>query len=102
MFNVSKLFGGPKQDIRKIYDGGAYVIDVRSADEFRAGHFQGATNIPLDIIATQVEHIRKKGKPVILVCRSGARSGIATNVLKNAGLEAYNGGDWTDFKAKVA
>lgn len=101
MFNIRNLFGGPKQDIKKIYESGAEVIDVRSADEFRTGHFEGAINIPLDTINNKVEHIRQKGIAVILVCRSGTRSGIATNVLRNAGVEAYNGGGWTDFRATV-
>lgn len=102
MFNIRNLFGSKQPDIKKIYNDGAYVIDVRSADEFRSGHFEGATNIPLDTIASQVECIRKQGKPVILICRSGARSGIATSVLKTAGLEAYNGGGWAGFKTKVS
>ncbi|MCD6064320.1 MAG: rhodanese-like protein [Flavipsychrobacter sp.] len=101
MFNISNFFGGPKQDIKQVYESGAEVIDVRGADEFRTGHFEGSVNIPLDTISNKVEHLRQKGKPVILVCRSGTRSGIATNILKNAGVDAYNGGGWTDFKATV-
>ena len=102
MFNIRNLFGKPKQDIKAIYQNGAIVIDVRSTDEFRAGHFEGAVNMPLDTIAGKVENLRQKQKPVILVCRSGARSGVATNILKNACLEAYNGGGWTNFKTTVA
>lgn len=102
MFNIRNLFGNPKQNIKAIYQNGAMVVDVRSTDEFRAGHFDGAVNIPLDTIAGKVDTLRQKQKPVILVCRSGARSSIATNILKNAGLDAYNGGGWMDFKTTVA
>ncbi len=102
MFNIRNLLGKPKQNIKTIYQNGAMVIDVRSTDEFRAGHFDGAVNIPLDTISGKVENLRQKQKPVILVCRSGARSGVATNILKNAGLDAYNGGGWTSFKTTVA
>jgi rhodanese-related sulfurtransferase len=38
-----------------------------------------------------------KGKPVITVCRSGARSGMAVDVLKGEGYDAYNGGPWTSL-----
>jgi rhodanese-related sulfurtransferase len=36
-----------------------------------------------------------------MVCRSGARSNIATGMLKKAGLEVYNGGAWDGLAKKI-
>jgi hypothetical protein len=41
-------------------------------------------------------------RPVITVCRSGTRSGVAKGILKSAGVEIYNGGAWTSLKNKIA
>jgi phage shock protein E len=41
------------------------------------------------------------GKPVITVCRSGARSGMGKSILAAAGLEAYNGGPWDSLQNKL-
>ena len=72
----------------------AVVIDVRTVPEFMEGHVQGSKNIPLDRIGSQINAIKKLGKPIIACCRSGARSGSATNILKQAGIDAINGGPW--------
>lgn len=40
-----------------------------------------------------------KSRPVITCCRSGARSGMAADVLKRNGFECYNGGAWTSVRA---
>jgi rhodanese-related sulfurtransferase len=45
-----------------------------------------------------VDEFKKKGKPVITVCRSGARSGMGKNMLKQHGIEAYNGGPWNSLQ----
>ena len=76
-------------------------MDVRSPEEFKSGHFEGAINIPLESIRGKTEFLRRQGKPIILVCRSGARSSMAAGMLKNAGLEVYNGGGWTGFSARI-
>ncbi len=58
------------------------VLDVRTSDEYDMGHVAGATNISfLDVeFAKKVQEI--EGKPIILHCSSGSRSGRALNVLK--------------------
>ena len=60
------------------------LIDVRTKAEYEAGHVPTAVNIPLHIITANPEVVRK-GKLVVLYCRSGARSGRALAVLKKAG-----------------
>lgn len=98
MFDFLKKLFGPQADFKALIEQGAIILDVRTPEEFRGGHIQGSQNIPVQIIATKVAELKKKGKPIIAVCRSGARSGVATGILKNAGIEAYNGGAWDSFE----
>jgi rhodanese-related sulfurtransferase len=69
----------------------AVVVDIRNADEFENGHIEQALNLPLDSIETNLKKLNKhKGKPLILVCQSGARTAKAVGILKkNAFEELY-------------
>ena len=63
------------------------IIDVRTAEEFAAGHFPGAINIPHeDIIQGIEEYNVGKDQTVLLYCRSGNRSGQAEARLQSAGF----------------
>ena len=63
------------------------IIDVRTAEEFAAGHFPGAINIPHeDIIEGIQEYNVGKDQTVLLYCRSGNRSGQAEARLQSAGF----------------
>lgn len=71
----------------------ATLIDVRTPQEYATGHVGDAENIPLDQVGSRIEEFKKMKKPIILYCRSGNRSGMATSILKQKGLtEVYNGG----------
>lgn len=52
------------------------LVDVRGADEYKAGHFPSAVNIPLDDLEKKLKGW-KPGKPVVFVCNTGAQSGEA-------------------------
>lgn len=68
-------------------------IDVRTLQEFQAGHFPEAQNLPLDVILDHADELKNLNAPIVLYCRSGARSGNAVMLLKEAGLQdVYNGG----------
>lgn len=73
------------------------IIDVRETEEVKAGKIPGAVNIPLGLIEFRLQDI-DKSKEHILVCRSGNRSGMATNILESRGYNVINmdGGmlDW--------
>lgn len=74
------------------------VVDVRETAEFAAGHFAGAINIPLGIIPLRLDECKAMNGPIVVYCRSGNRSGMAMNLLKQAGLsEVYNGGGLQDM-----
>ncbi|MDX2360788.1 MAG: rhodanese-like domain-containing protein [Crocinitomicaceae bacterium] len=84
-----------KTDYKKLLEGGAVIVDVRSKGEFSGGAIPGSENIPLGSIPGRIKQIKSLGVPVITVCASGMRSGAAKGQLKAAGVEAYNGGPWT-------
>jgi rhodanese-related sulfurtransferase len=98
---LKKLLGRTSVNYKELVSSGAIIADVRSASEYKVGHISGSKNFPLDNIRTKVAELKKLNKPVITVCRSGARSGIAKGILKSAGIEAYNGGPWTSLKNKL-
>nr|MDP2189819.1 rhodanese-like domain-containing protein [Rhodoferax sp.] len=66
----------------------AVVIDVCEVEEFAAGHVGGAKNIPLNQLEEKLPAlVKNKALPVILVCRSGARSNRALGIAKKLGYE---------------
>lgn len=95
-----KLFPSPI-DFKEVLSGGALIIDVRTKGEFSGGHIKGSINIPLDELPRKITELQQKQQPVITVCRSGNRSGIAKSMLKSANIEVYNGGAWNSLEQKI-
>lgn len=82
-----------------INDPETLIVDVRSPWEFDIEHVAGAKNIPLEEISSRIDSFSNHGKPVVLYCRSGNRSGMAVNLLKQSGLQnVYNGGGLSDVQ----
>jgi rhodanese-related sulfurtransferase len=79
----------PLQATQMINRGrGTVVIDVRSADEFAAGHLRDAKNIPLADLRNRIGELDKsKTKTVIVVCKTGTRAAKAAGQLKAAGFD---------------
>lgn len=76
-----------------LQDAQTKFVEVRTAQEFQSGHFPGAENIPLDALMDYTDELKELHKPVVVYCRSGARSASAVMLLKEAGLEnVFNGG----------
>lgn len=71
---------------RMINDQDAVILDVRSSDEFAAGHLPQARNIPLPDVEKRAGEI-PAGKPVILCCQTSARAGKAAAALRSQGRE---------------
>lgn len=68
-------------------DAAMLVLDVRTPEEFAAGHVPGAINIPHTEIETGLARVRRAGDiDVVVYCRSGRRAGIAETVLQANGL----------------
>jgi phage shock protein E len=67
--------------------GDAHWIDVRTADEFSAGHVDDAVNIPYGEITERIAEVtQNKDELIYVYCRSGRRSGIAKDMLDEAGF----------------
>jgi rhodanese-related sulfurtransferase len=78
-----------------VKSGKSTIIDVRSPGEFAGGHESGSINIPVNEIPERIEEIKNMQQPIVLCCASGGRSGLATQLLTQAGIKAaYNGGPW--------
>ena len=58
------------------------LIDVRDADEYAAGSFKTAVNIPTDELEKQIPTL-PSDKPIVFVCNTGARSGEAFYMLQD-------------------
>jgi rhodanese-related sulfurtransferase len=76
----------PETLLERLDDGAKapYVLDVRTADEFVAGHVPGAVNIPHDQVASRLAEV-PKDREVLLYCRSGRRAQLAAEVLAENG-----------------
>jgi rhodanese-related sulfurtransferase len=68
--------------------GKSTIVDVRSAEEFAAGHLRDAKNIPLADLATRIGELEKsKSRSVVVVCQTGARADKAVRQLAAAGFD---------------
>lgn len=79
----------PQQVAELLAGGGVQVIDVRTPHEHEAGHIAGTRLIELQELPAQAASIDRE-TPVILYCRSGGRSAMATEALLQAGYDAHN------------
>lgn len=65
------------------------IVDVREVDEVSQGKIPGAVNIPLHLLEFRKDEL-DKNKNYIMVCRSGGRSGQATQFLDQYGYDVTN------------
>ena len=72
----------------RLHDAGRVVVDVREPFEWDAGHIAGALHIPLGELPDRMtSELPDKAAPLLLYCRSGARSGRAAQYLVANGYE---------------
>jgi phage shock protein E len=80
---------------------GAIILDVRTAEEYKMGHIDGAVNISLGTIRERYKELDTT-KMYITTCSHGLRSVKAESLLKERGFKnVYNGGAWTDLQEIV-
>lgn len=75
----------PVKDYEAALGTDGQLIDVREPDEVAAGTLPGAVNIPLGDLPARVSEL-DKNRPVVLLCRSGGRSGQAAEFLSASGF----------------
>lgn len=74
------------------------ILDVRSPDEFSQGHVDGAINFDVQLLMRGALPNIPKNEEIVAYCRSGSRSEIAVQILKQHGyLHARNGGGLSDM-----
>ena len=74
---------------QSMVEGGATLLDVRHQDEWDAGHAPTAILVPLDQLGDRYTEL-PTDEPIVVICRSGARSARATEALVSAGYNAVN------------
>jgi rhodanese-related sulfurtransferase len=76
-----------REQAQKLIEEGAQLVDVRVEHEWEVGRIPGATHLPLAELAERAGEIDKE-RPVVLYCRGGNRSTMATAALAEAGYDA--------------
>ena len=82
----------PEIDVRELARRraeGAVVIDVRQPDEYDEAHVPGARLIPLGEVGERLGEV-PDDQEVLVICRSGARSMKAAEIMVAAGRRAVN------------
>ena len=70
-----------------IYGTQPLILDVRTPEEYAAGHLPGAINIPHDQVAERYQELNQsETSKMVVYCRSGARAAIAQQVLLDLGF----------------
>lgn len=81
--------GGQKvegRQARELVREGAFLLDVRTPEEFAEGHLPGAVNIPVQVLDQRMDEV-PKDRSVVIYCRSGGRSARATGMLQAKGYK---------------
>ncbi len=69
-----------------MYQNGAFVVDVRTQEEWNEFHAPNTTLIPLDQLPARLSEV-PRDRQVVVVCRSGNRSQQGRDILLNAGFQ---------------
>ena len=77
----------PDRVAEMVKDGGAQLVDVRTDEEWEAGHAPEARHIPIDRLTAEAESL-DRSRPVVLSCRGGDRSSVAAEAFEASGWQA--------------
>lgn len=94
------------QEAYRLHQEGVFTLDVRTAEEYQAGHIPGAVLIPLEELVVRVGEL-PVGEPILIYCQNGNRSLQAMNMLGDAAfrnLSSMKGGFnvWVSSEYPVA
>ena len=75
------------QDVVRLMNQGAPVLDLRPAEEFATGHLSSARNLPADRLGEALDTLKRyKDRPVIVCCERGTRTPEAIRQLTVLGF----------------
>jgi rhodanese-related sulfurtransferase len=75
------------QEVVRLINQGATVIDVREADAFAQGHIRGARNLPANQVVEGLDTLKRlRERPVVMVCERGISAGAAMRHLQSNGF----------------
>jgi rhodanese-related sulfurtransferase len=79
----------PARVAELLAEGAIELVDVREPAEWEAGRVAGSRHVPLAELTAAAESI-DPARPVVFVCRVGARSSMAAWSFARAGFDAHN------------
>ena len=89
---LSACNGDPELAWKKI-NAGALVVDVRTPDEYKAGHLAGALLLPDYEIEKHQDKLGEKSTAIVLYSNRGKRAQLAQEILQGLGYtDVTNGG----------
>ncbi|VTT96837.1 -disulfide reductase : Sulfurtransferase OS=Pirellula staleyi (strain ATCC 27377 / DSM 6068 / ICPB 4128) GN=Psta_1619 PE=4 SV=1: Pyr_redox_2: Pyr_redox: Pyr_redox_dim: Rhodanese [Gemmataceae bacterium] len=75
-----------------------FLLDVRTPQEFAAGHIPGAVNVPVDDLRARLGEL-PRDREIAAYCQVGQRGYVATRILRHAGFRAANvGGGYKTYR----
>jgi rhodanese-related sulfurtransferase len=91
----------PQADVEAVLalpaDRRPLLLDVRTPEEFAAGHLPGAVNIPVDDLRGRLSEL-PRGREIAAYCQVGQRGYLATRILLQSGFAAVNlGGGYKTY-----
>ncbi len=85
---------------RKAVKEGALIIDVRTQEEYRQKHVEGARNIPVHLLDRAYPYL-PKDKALVVYCREGHRSEVAAKMLREQGWKVYDVATQEDWEREI-
>ncbi len=87
-------------DAYDLYKSGAFILDVRTQEEWDQYHIPNTTLIPLDQLPSRLNEV-PRNRSIVVVCRSGNRSQQGRDILLNAGFQQVTSmeGGLTEWRA---
>ena len=102
IYGYSKMiFSGKSAEKLKEILPESMVIDVRRVTEFRADHFSGAMNVPVDKISKSAKRLGDRETPKIIYCASGSRAKQAARIMKSMGFTSVHVGGTLNRMKKI-
>ena len=89
---VAQVTPAQLTELRARPDAPVLVLDVRTPEEFAAGHVPGAVNVPLTVLPRRLSEV-PRDRAVLTMCETGYRSSTAASILLRAGHPSVSDAD---------